>query len=295
MGAPGRRDTRGCDQARRRILGCRLSSTPEAAAFRACASGRPFVGSAAPGPFDDLGYPKVYPVTATETPAANRQPSWAGGRFRRGNRQRSRSLQLLILVGLWLPLLVAAQSTGAGAGTDRGTYPAYGYPQGDGIGFGAYPGTRAGEPSFDYPLPGPRGGLDRDPAPVLPAYPGSDTPGDWSFPSPGSSFPGFSVGRDSPAVERPKSGVGMGGEGFRFRGDKQVSDGRWRESPSTPGYRFRPMSPDELERSAGGDGWRPIRRDDRRAAERDEVGPADADAFGYQSDSWFRRYYGDRP
>lgn len=235
-------------------------------------------------------------MTATETPAADRQPSWAGGRFRREHRQRTRSLQLLILVGLWLPLLVVAQSPGAGAGTELGTYPAYGYPPGDGIGFGAYPPTRAGEPSFDYPLPGPRGALERDPGPVpLPAYPGSDTPGDRSFPGPGSSFPGFSDGRDAYGVGHPKSGVGLGGEGFRFRGDKQVSDGRWRESPSAPGYRFRPMSPDELERSAGGDGWRPIRRDDRRAAERDEMGPADAGAFGYQSDSWFRRYYGDRP
>jgi hypothetical protein len=55
------------------------------------------------------------------------------------------------------------------------------------------------------------------------------------------------------------------------------------------------VSPEELERSTGGDGWRPIRPDVRRAAEQGESAPPDADAFGYQPDSWFRRYYGERP
>lgn len=268
-------------------------------AFVACAFGLPVLGRAVPGPLQDHGPSQASPATASATPAADRQPSPVRAGCRTAVGHRHRYLPLLILAAFWLPVLAAAQPPGAGVGTDLDAYPAYDYPHGDGGGVGAYPRSRGDEPSFDYPLPSPGGGFDPERAPVpRSAYPGYSGPypsGNRSFPGPGSSFPASSAGRDSYGAGYPESGAGQGGEGFRFRGDKQVSDGRWRESPSAPGYRFRPMSPEELERSTGGDGWRPITRDDRRAADRGDMGPADAGAVGYQSDSWFRKYYGERP
>ncbi|MEA3276325.1 MAG: hypothetical protein U9Q81_13750 [Pseudomonadota bacterium] len=109
-------------------------------------------------------------------------------------------------------------------------------------------------------------------------YPGIDAP-------PERAERGYSdrpaLGGLPPAVPR----------GYRFRGDSGSGGaGSWRG-----GYRFRPLTEQEQQRMRSDDGWRPSsigRPVDRQP--RPRAFPAQ-EAYGYQPDSWFRRYYGERP
>jgi hypothetical protein len=152
----------------------------------------------------------------------------------------------------------------------------------------------AAQPSFDYVLPHPdavrASGVPTSPPGGASFAPSDGIPGYWEYPGnqpvPPLAAPPGSRGRHA----APGPWTGQGPQGYRFRGDAAVSDGLWQELPNAPGFRFRPLSPDELEHTGGTEGWRPLGRDDRRPAE--PVGPG---AYGYGSDSWFGKYYGDRP
>jgi hypothetical protein len=85
------------------------------------------------------------------------------------------------------------------------------------------------------------------------------------------------------------------GEAFRFRGDKTLQEAAGVQSPSAPGYRFRPLTPAEQERAEELVGWRPLGRDGHRAQGPVQENPQQDGAYGRPSDSWFRKYYGDRP
>jgi hypothetical protein len=98
-----------------------------------------------------------------------------------------------------------------------------------------------------------------------------------------------------PATTSGALGTGAPGEAFRFRGDKTLQQAPGVEAPSAPGYRFRPLTPAEQERAEELVGWRPLGREGHRAQVPAQETPQQDDAYGYQSDSWFRKYYGDRP
>lgn len=79
---------------------------------------------------------------------------------------------------------------------------------------------------------------------------------------------------------------------YRFRGEEQLGPAG---VPWRGGYHFRPLSEQELERGGYAGGWRSVAPDPVSVEERPPPGlPAD-EAFGYEPESWFRRYYGDRP
>lgn len=186
--------------------------------------------------------------------------------------------------------------------------PSYGSPyvsRGDQpAGFGA--GDSAYPPSGgrDYNDPGwgdPYG------APALDPYSGqSATSGYPSYPVPEAETP---YGRDGTRRFGGRTnGVGgyarqwgSGGElppsaarGYRFRGDAS-GDGAPGASNWRGGYRFRPLTAQERERTDGGSGWRP--REHESSGERPgKPDPLPVDeAYGYESDNWFRRYYRGRP
>ena len=287
MGVPGYGDLRGCDQVR---------------GFSACPCGQVAPDPARPAAraLPGLFLPRqVDAVTASDAMGSGYSSQQAKIGCRVVPAYRNIQLHLLLLVGLLMALPVPAQPPAVRTGTGGGgIYPAHEYPQGDGGANGPYLGSRGDEPSFDYAWPNPDAGWGPNGAFALPpgnaSNPRRDDSSFGSFPDARSPAPAFPI--DGPhQVGHPGPWAGQGGEGFRFRGDKEVSEGRWRESPSAPGFRFRPLSPEERERSAGSDGWRPIRREDRGPAGHGEVEPRGAEAFGYQSDSWFRRYYGERP
>jgi hypothetical protein len=300
MGVPDRGDLRDCDRAGGLGVGRRLSLASEEPAPGSWSHGPPVFGQGEPE-LRGLARPNLSSqVDATVVPGTlgfDQPTSQVSIGRRTVPARRATHLSLLCLVGFLFPVPVGAQSPAGGAGPDRSTRPAYGYPQINGGTYGAYPQSGGDEPRFDYVVPTPDDVWNPDRAVVPPpgytGYANPDAPDDRGFPGAGSPPPAFSGGGGPNRGAHPGSGVRPGGEGFRFRGDKAVSEGRWLESPSAPGYRFRPVSPEELERSTGGDSWRPIRRDDPRAAERGDSAPPDA--FGYQPDSWFRRYYGERP
>lgn len=98
-----------------------------------------------------------------------------------------------------------------------------------------------------------------------------------------------------PATASGAPGAGAPGEAFRFRGDKTLQQAPGVESSSAPGYRFRPLTPAEQERSEEQVGWRPLGRDGHRSQAPARDVQSEDDAYGYHSDSWFRKYYGERP
>jgi hypothetical protein len=140
--------------------------------------------------------------------------------------------------------------------------------------------------------------------------------GGGSAPSPAGPRPA-DLGLDSPPIQPPMAGTGSGreavrvgtdpvrnsvGQGagassevFKFRGDKALQQAPGVESPLAPGYRFRPLTPAEQQRAEDVTGWRPLGRDGHRSHAPSQEVPREDDAYGYQSDSWFRKYYGDRP
>jgi hypothetical protein len=302
MGAPDRGDRQGSDRAG--ALGARHRLSPASAdiAVGSCSHWQPALG---PRPSE------VRWLARARTPsrvAAAVSPDTLGLRqttFHATIARRSVhacwALQLFVLLvlRLLLPAPALAQPAPVGGGPDPGIHPAYGYPPMNSGAYGAYPSASGNEPRFDYVVPSPQGSWDpgRPPAqlPGNTGYASTDIPDYAGFPGSDPSLPVFSGSVGPYSGAHVGAGERQGNEGFRFRGDKAVSDAPWHESPSVPGYRFRPVSPEELARSAGSDGWRPIRPDDGRAAERDQPARPGGDAFGYQSDSWFRRYYGERP
>jgi hypothetical protein len=303
MGVPGRRDLRRRDQGRRLDVAHPLSGAAEDLMLRSCSLRQPALGttwSEVPGRPAPSALSQADPAAASDTIGFGQRSYRASIGCRNAGARRTIHLSLLLLVGFLLPSPASvAQPSAVRPGQDRSNYPAYGYPRGDGGAHGAYSQSRGDEPSFEYAMPSSDGAWEAGramvPTPGYTGYASPDAPGYGGFPGAGPPLPVFSDGGGSQQGGHPGAGVAQGGEGFRFRGDKAVSEGQWRESPSAPGYRFRPMNPEELGRSAGGDGWRPIKRDDRRAAEPEVPAPPGADAFGYQQDSWFRRYYGERP
>jgi hypothetical protein len=141
----------------------------------------------------------------------------------------------------------------------------------------AGPATWAGGGS----APSPSGTRPADLGPDLPPMVGA-----------GSGRPSV---RPDPVTTSGGQGAGASGEVFRFRGDKTVQQAPGVESPFAPGYRFRPLTQAEQERAEDVAGWRPLGRDGRRSQAPPQEAPREDDAYGYQSDSWFRKYYGDRP
>ena len=302
MGAPDRGDWQGSDQA-----GCLGGGHRLYPAYAEMAVGSWSRGQPATSPRSSEV--RVFPRPHAASPFAAAVASDVSGVYHPTFYARigpsafrdGRVLPLVLLLFLWLllPPPAAAQRAAIGGGPDPSIYPTYGHPPMNSGAYGADPSTRGNEPSFDYVVTSPQGPWDsgRSLAPP-PGYPGNDSqdvPDYWGFSGPGTSLPASSGGAGPYPGAHGGTGTRQGNDGFRFRGDKAASDAPWHESPSTPGYRFRPVTPEELERSTGGDGWRPIRPDDRRAAEHGESTAPDADAFGYQPDSWFRRYYGERP
>lgn len=82
-------------------------------------------------------------------------------------------------------------------------------------------------------------------------------------------------------------------EGYRFRGDDSADFGRWGAQPFGNGYQFRPLTEQEQQRQGPGARWRT--REPAPSGERPRrPDPVPArEAYGYQSDSWFDRYYGE--
>jgi hypothetical protein len=83
-------------------------------------------------------------------------------------------------------------------------------------------------------------------------------------------------------------------QGYRFRGDAPGFGG-WGAASWQDGYRFRPLTEQERQQRDDMTGWLP--RGLERGGDRPRRPgsfPAD-EAYGYQSDTWFRRYYGERP
>jgi len=205
-------------------------------------------------------------------------------------------LPLLLLIGSLVSQPAPAQWPAArsvadhpAGGPRQGTLPGYGGT------FTEYPGTQDQGPSFDYVLPRPETNWALDGVQAVP-------PGQRRYPSPGD--PDYGAPPEQGATAWPKPGTGpsgpgvwtgQGGEGFRFRGDKESKEGAWVDSKIAPGFKFRPLAPAEMERSSAGDGWRPLGRDDKRPPEPPGLPSDRNDALGYEADSWFRKYYGDRP
>jgi len=173
-------------------------------------------------------------------------------------------------------------------------------PAGFGAGDSAYPpsGVR------DYNDPGGGDGygasaLDpysgQAPASVYGSYPASEaeTPYDRSGTP---RFGGRTDGTDGYSRQRNYGGElpPSAARGYRFRGDAP-GDGASGASDWRGGYRFRPLTAQERKKTHGVSGWRP--REDERLGERprqlDSL-PVD-EAYGYESDNWFRRYYRGRP
>lgn len=112
-------------------------------------------------------------------------------------------------------------------------------------------------------------------------------------------------GRRPGVPEAPRAGppdqLGMRGDmppsairGYRFRGDSPAgSTGRGAESRRY-GYQFRPLTDQERERLDAKTGWRPREPDRLGVQPRPNDPLRTKEAFGYQSNNWFKRYYGER-
>ncbi len=248
-----------------------------------------------PGVAAVVGTPDPAPCVAGVTaPAA---PTLGGSR--QVSTQRIMHLSLLFLLGSLASVPAPAQFSAQQAGPAPGARADSGYGSRPASDYGTRSTPAAVQPSFDYNPSQPGGG-----------GPSSTAPGYGSYPNPGEpgygALPRTTSGAVPGASTQPASGpwTGQAGQGFRFRGDKQPTSGAWQDSPLAPGFRFRPLTPAEQEHAAGSDGWRPTGRDDRRpppppppgySGSQGEAGPGRGDAFGYEADSWFRKYYGERP
>ncbi len=79
---------------------------------------------------------------------------------------------------------------------------------------------------------------------------------------------------------------------YRFRGDEQLGPAG---VPWRGGYHFRPLSEQERERGGYAGGWRSVAPGPVSVEDRPPRGVPAEETFGYEPESWFRRYYGDRP
>jgi hypothetical protein len=135
------------------------------------------------------------------------------------------------------------------------------------------------------------------PAPPAAGWPGQGEPWErsleaYSYPqTKGPKYPGQVQGpprRDLSPFEPAE---------YRFRGDDRFGDS-W-GAPYREGWRFRPLTEQERDRARPNDPWRPVRpatRGEIPSVGRFGEGPAGAqEAFGYEPDNWFHRYYGERP
>jgi hypothetical protein len=208
---------------------------------------------------------------------------------------RRMHVPLLLLVGSLLPLPAPGQYSGSGEVANWPPTSGRSYVPGNPAPYGGDPGAGSGEPSFDYAMPPSEvWGAGSAQARPLVAYPGG------SSAAPGRGAAAGYMAPLAPAVGLPDGGTRgpstrFGTQGFRFRGDKVPPDGAWQDSVEAPGYQFRPLTPTELDRSSEIDGWRPMSGEKERPAPAREPGSTGQDAFGYRSDTWFRKYYGDRP
>jgi hypothetical protein len=207
---------------------------------------------------------------------------------------RRMHVPLFLLVGSLLPLPAPGEYSGSGEVADWPPPSGRNYVSGNPAPYGGDLGAGSGEPSFDYALPPPDAWGAGPASGRPPAYPGGRSA------APGRGAAAGYMAPPPPAVSLPDGGTRgpwtrSDTQGFRFRGDKGSPDGAWQDSAEAPGYRFRPLTPTELDRSSEIDGWRPMSGEEQRPAPAREAGSTGQDAFGYRSDTWFRKYYGDRP
>jgi hypothetical protein len=226
---------------------------------------------------------------------------------------------VLLLVASMLPLLSVSGSAfpsrdyvpdsyayPSGLYADRFNRGASYAPRGDGsLDFGGRDSMRepGGVPEWYLDLPGvdprqaPRTHANADP------FPGR---GDGRYPSLYDHTQyreGWLQQQDVGGVwdERFPSQFDMHGEppraadGYRFRGDDPAGFGRWGAAAYRNGYQFRPLTEQEQQRMSSAAQWR--MRNPSPSGERPrglDLPPA-REAYGYQSDGWFNRYYGERP
>jgi hypothetical protein len=99
--------------------------------------------------------------------------------------------------------------------------------------------------------------------------------------------------RPRPSGHRPPAvGYQQHAPAYRFRGEEELGPAG---VPWRGGYHFRPLSEQELERGGFAGGWRSVAPGPVGVVERPPPGLPANEAFGYEPESWFRRYYGDRP
>ncbi len=116
--------------------------------------------------------------------------------------------------------------------------------------------------------------------------------------SPGYREPDpWSAPRDGYGPSDRRWGPG-GGQGYHFRGDDLAGGETWRAERQDGEYRFRPLTEQERERVRPHGVWR-VASPTRNRARTDPIHRLDRipieEAYGYQPDNWFQRYYGDRP
>lgn len=200
---------------------------------------------------------------------------------------------------------------------DDGSYP---FPDGGYPNPAAVYGTPYGDSPLGFPAgnrPYPRGelpdrafeGYRRDPC----RAPGSDIDRE---PTPGGDFRSAppSEGRahswagsrhwNMPETRTPgcSSQAPVAGElplvparGYRFRDGMSTGYADQGATPWRNAYRFRPLTEQERRRMGAETGWRPRPRvaapDEGRLRRADPLSAEEA--YGYQPESWFRRYFGD--
>jgi hypothetical protein len=84
-------------------------------------------------------------------------------------------------------------------------------------------------------------------------------------------------------------------DGYRFRGDDPAGLGRWGAAPYRNGYQFRPLTEQEHQRMSSAARWQARKPSPSGVRPRRPDPPPAREAYGYQSDGWFNRYYGERP
>jgi hypothetical protein len=190
--------------------------------------------------------------------------------------------------------------------------PATGGYGGDTLPYGARP-PLYGAPSIDHGAPpfdrdgGPEGvpGPDRPP-PARYSDP-ARTAGDRHYAIPPETAPDPLVGTGAPDSLLPWNGGDSaaaytpGGlprsalRGYRFRGDDSTAYGNRGPAPWQNGFRFRPLTAQEQARRQSETGWRPLDPPRSRGRPPRSRGFPEEEAYGFQSDDWFRRNYGDNP
>jgi hypothetical protein len=231
---------------------------------------------------------------------------------------RSMKSPALLVASLFILPILAGSVLSSGHGSRLGSYlstpaDAYGDRPGYGDAYGhrlyGFAGSDGGYTSGDLPE-WVREPSRTDSYGASPSEPQSDLVQrgrSRAFPSPYQerSFGegSFSLPRTGPVPGGYEpDGFGMRGElppaaarGYRFRGDGIAGFGGWGALPQSGGYQFRPLTEPERQRIDSLSGWRPL-GPDRSGQEVIRPVPSPArEAYGYRSESWVDRYYGDRP